>query len=222
MLDARVRTAWRRAAFFPPDKSIYYPDHPKVQEFTLAKGRRVLDYGCGGGADTLAYLKAGATVWFADVVLENVIATTKRVKGLGFRMPEDTVAVVLEDSVPIPLSDESVDIISSHGVIHHIPEPKPVLAEFHRLLVPGGLLYMMLYTEQLYAIHAEWVEHLIMTKGLPNTEAFAWCTDGEGVPYARYYTETEGLALLDETGFRPRHSYLYNNQQFRTFKAERL
>ena len=45
------------------------------------------------------------------------------------------------DLTKIPLPDNSVDFILSTQVIEHVPEFNSALAEFYRLLKPGGLLF---------------------------------------------------------------------------------
>jgi ubiquinone/menaquinone biosynthesis C-methylase UbiE len=38
--------------------------------------------------------------------------------------------------------DASFDVVMSNSIVHHIPEPRDVLAEVWRLLRPGGLLFV--------------------------------------------------------------------------------
>jgi len=57
------------------------------------------------------------------------------------RLAEVPVAYVLaEPSGAIDLLDASVDLITCFGVLHHIPNVSRVVAEFERVLMPGGLL----------------------------------------------------------------------------------
>jgi SAM-dependent methyltransferase len=42
----------------------------------------------------------------------------------------------------IPLGDDTVDAILCTQVLEHVPQPLAVLTEFHRLLRPGGRLWM--------------------------------------------------------------------------------
>ena len=49
---------------------------------------------------------------------------------------------ILGDLRDIPLERDSVDVIISIQVLEHLPEPWKVLAEFHRVLKPGGLLFI--------------------------------------------------------------------------------
>src|SRR2546429_6246154 len=75
----QTRKAWARAANFPANKETVYPEHAEVQEFDLNAGKTVLEYGCGGGADALSYLRRQCRVWYVDVVPENVQRATERI-----------------------------------------------------------------------------------------------------------------------------------------------
>lgn len=217
----QTRAVWKRAADFPPNKEFVYPDHAKVQEFAQHMQQRVLEYGCGGGADTLSYLRRLCRVWFVDVVPENIQRTTERVLQAGKKGFAH--GLLLADSAPIPLGGSYFDVVNCHGVLHHISDPemvKHVLKEFYRLLAPNGTLYLMLYTEQMYAHFQSSITSLLAQKRCTsNEEAFGWCSDGEGVPYARFYTEAQGNAMLKEAGLVVVGATLYNNNHFRTFKA---
>jgi SAM-dependent methyltransferase len=127
---------------------------------------------------------------------------------------------VLEDSAPIELPDGMFDVVSSHGVLHHIEDPVPVVSEFFRLLKPGGEVYVMLYTERLWEEHQPRLSRLAES-GLTPFQAFGWCTDGDGCPYARAYTENEGRALLEAAGFQVWRVFEYFDGRFRTFSGQK-
>lgn len=216
----RVRDVWARAAGFPADKEACYPEHAKAHDFDALAGKRVLEYGCGGGSDTVSLIRRGCHVFYVDVVPGNVEATRARAANPGKIAQTATSSGRVLESAVIPLHDASVDAITSHGVLHHIEDPRPVLAEFHRLLVPKGRLLIMLYTEYL-ALHLAGRVAELVGRGLSREEAFGWATDGDGVPYARSYTEPQGIELLNEAGFHVERTVLYNKDEFRTFWAEK-
>lgn len=224
MTIERTREVWKRAGDFPPNKELIYPEHAVVQEFATNAQKRVLEYGCGGGADTLSYLRRLCKVWYADVVPENVERTARRVIESGKK--NWAWGLVLNDSAPIPLGGGYFEIVNCHGVLHHIADPemvKQVLKEFNRLLNATGALYLMLYTEHMWSDFELKMKALVDQRRVADEfEAFGWCSDGDGVPYARKYTEDEGRAALHEAGFRVVSATLYNHNHFRTFKAVRL
>lgn len=216
---------WKIASGFPADKEAVYPDHARAQEFDSHKNKTVLEYGCGGGSDVISYAKRGCIVYFTDIVPANVEATTGRANGNGFA--QQTVGTLLpEKHLVLPFRDGQFDVVSSHGVMHHIPEPLPVLKEFYRVLQPGGLVYIMLYTEHLWKRFEGEIQAIIDRAALAlipmtPTEAFGWCTDGHGCPYAEAYTQERGEEFLRSAGFVPLSVVEFNEEPplFRTFKA---
>lgn len=220
MIDMkRVRAAWTRAGTFSTDKESAYPEHAVAQEFDSHTEKRVLEYGCGAGSDALSYARRGNFVVACDVVAENCETTRQNVDVLG--MPGVIATQWLMQSAPLPFADNQFDLVNSHGVLHHIPDPYPILQEFHRVLRPDGLLYVMLYTEHLWNECKERVAELMATQGLSEWEAFGWCTDGQGVPYATYYSHFGAQSLLQSCGFWVLSAFEYNKRHFRTYRCRR-
>jgi SAM-dependent methyltransferase len=83
---------------------------------------RVLNAGCGN-RDISSLL----TSWHASSVSNCDIAT-------------DIPGAFLCDLTSIPQPDASYDSILCNAVLEHVPDAEAVMAEFHRLLVPGGHL----------------------------------------------------------------------------------
>lgn len=214
----RDKAYWSIASGFSPDKEGVYPDHAGVQEFELARDKDVLEYGCGGGSDAMSFLRRGARVTYVDIVPKNVEVATARIAS---RLLKGGTPILLEASNRIPVPDASFDIVSSHGVLHHIVDVKPVVAELFRILRPGGFIYAMLYTEQLRLEAEAKVHEWCATKGISPEEAFGWYTDGVGTPYAIRYTVDEGWALLEGAGFERVSFAMSNGDRFRTFKGRK-
>ena len=80
----------------------------------------------------------------------------------------------------------------------------------------------MLYTEYMYAYFKDTIDQLVNTRGITKEEAFCWCSDGEGTPYAIPYTEESGTAMLESAGLKVLQAPLWLNDHFRTFKAIKL
>lgn len=112
------------------------------------------------------------------------------------------------------------DVASSHGVLHHIPQPLVgrVVAEVFRLLKPGGRFYAMLYTPQLERSHAGAMNDLMKKYALSPEEAFGWCTDGEGCPWAEAYSDSKARALFEGAGFEVVSVFEYHEGFFKTFR----
>ncbi|CAG9266382.1 methyltransferase [Burkholderia cepacia] len=62
------------------------------------------------------------------------------------------------DCTQIPLADASVDIVFCHQTFHHLVDQEHALAEFHRVLKPGGLL---LFAESTDAYIKSWLIRLL-------------------------------------------------------------
>ncbi len=218
-VSEETRRIWRLASRFPLDKEAYYPEHGGVQEFDHHTGKRCFDYGCGGGPDTVSFLRRGNEVWYGDIVPENLQITTDRITARGFGTRAH--AVFLQDSAPIPIESDSLDLVSAHGVLHHIETPAPVVEEFYRVLSPGGLCYIMLHSEMLWERLLPEVRRRVVSGAYKNMEAAFCSLTDYGAPYARAYTDAEGRQLLEDAGFAVETSRVWNKSDFRTFKARK-
>ena len=103
----------------------------------LRPGERVLDLGSGGGIDVLLSARRVGPTGFAygvdmtDEMLELAEANRAEAGATNVEFRKGTV----ED---IPLPDAGVDVVISNCVINLSPDKPAVLAEMHRVLVPGG------------------------------------------------------------------------------------
>lgn len=227
-----ARQFWQVAQTFPPEKETVYPTHAKAHGFDEQKGKSVLEYGCGGGSDTISLLRRGANVFFVDIVPGNVALTRKRVDewrrahGSATFPDCNPLGYVLEHSDVLPFREFHFDTISCHGVLHHIEETlmHKVIDEQFRVLKSGGELFAMLYTEILYAKVADRIEELHKARGWTRDRAFGHFTDGGNDKHwciARAYTFDEGRKLFEQHGFEFVSSVEYNDRDFRTFRMRK-
>jgi SAM-dependent methyltransferase len=99
------------------------------------RGRRVLDLGCGDGANAVRLASAGATVCAIDLSLGMVAATRDRVERAGLGHAVSAQQMSAEE---LGFADGSFDVIFGHSVIHHT-DLRIARREVRRLLRPGGL-----------------------------------------------------------------------------------
>ena len=111
----------------------------------------VLDAGCGWGR-ALRLLKQ----YFRTDQLIGIDIETALVKRAQQRAAAEGLAVDLRvgDVSRLDLADESVDLIFCHQTFHHLVDQERALAEFHRVLRPGGLLLFAEIDPGLYRILA--------------------------------------------------------------------
>ena len=102
-------------------------------------GARVAEIGSGTGRIVRMLLEAGAAHVFAvepsaamDVLQRNLLDVADRVTPL----------CVTGDALP---ADLGLDFVFSIGVLHHVPEPGPVVAAAYAALRPGGRIVVWLY-----------------------------------------------------------------------------
>lgn len=102
-----------------PDCEIVINEQPyDLKE--LAKGKRVVDIGCGYGRNRTVVEAAGGE-W---VGVEPFEGGNNTVKG---------------DAENLPFPDNSFDIAVMHAVLEHVPEVNKAFSEVARVLKPGGL-----------------------------------------------------------------------------------
>ena len=106
---------------------------PAAADFAGAKGLRVLEIGCGMGTDGVQFAKAGA-IYTGVVLTEAAIDLARRNFDLNDLRGEFRVA----DAENLDFTDQSFDLVYSHGVLHHTPDIQRAVAEIHRVLKPGG------------------------------------------------------------------------------------
>lgn len=105
----------------------------------LAPNSRLLELGCGAGADAEAFARAGHTVIATDFVPAVVGANQKRRRHTPtFNLTFQAMRI----DEPYPFAAGSFDAVYAHLTLHYFPHDITIkiLADIHRVLTPGGLL----------------------------------------------------------------------------------
>jgi SAM-dependent methyltransferase len=113
---------------------------PLLVPFHATRNKRVLEIGCGNGADGTMFARAGANYTGVDLTDAAVEATREHFGMLGLAG-----TFQIEDAERLSFADESFDFVYSYGVLHHTPNPAKAFSEIHRVLKPGGKAVLMLY-----------------------------------------------------------------------------
>lgn len=161
---------------------------PLLEEEDI-RGKQVLDIGSGTGRIVAMLLALGADHVTAvepsaafDVLKQNLADHAERV----------TVVQAPGDEIDLPAS---LDCAVSYGVLHHIPDPDPVMKAAHAALKPGGRMSIWLYGREGNGLYLALVGPLrAVTKRLPHwaLNALSWALD---VPLVLYMACCKVLPL---------------------------
>ncbi len=105
----------------------------------IRKGDCVLDIGSGSGTDALISARlvgAGGHVYALDMTAPMRAKLQAAAASAGVTNLE----TLDGDAEAIPLPDQSVDVVTTNGVLNLVPDKPRAFAEIHRVLKPGGRL----------------------------------------------------------------------------------
>jgi SAM-dependent methyltransferase len=131
--------------------------------FESVRDKTVADIGSGTGRIVNMLLDAGAA---RVVAVEPSEAFSVLQKNTEPRKDRVTYLNVRGDALP---ADLGLDLVVSMGVLHHIPEPTPVVDAAYRALRPGGKILVWLYGREGNEIYLRFAEPLrAVTKRFPH------------------------------------------------------
>jgi SAM-dependent methyltransferase len=113
---------------------------PALVDFNGFAGQRLLEVGCGIGTDLARFARGGAVVTGIDLSQTAIELATANFAALGL-----TGDLRVADGEALPFPDASVDVVYGHGVLQYAVRPERLIAEAHRVLVPGGQAIFMVY-----------------------------------------------------------------------------
>lgn len=113
--------------------------------FDVTPFRSILDIGSGAG-QILGHLVKTANPHARIVASDLSHQMLRRARG---RVKSGRPEFVAANMTQLPFADESFDCITCGYVIEHLSDPRPALAEFRRVLSPGGRV-LLLVTENTY------------------------------------------------------------------------
>jgi SAM-dependent methyltransferase len=215
---------------------------PAAADFSNARGKKVLEIGCGLGTDGAQFALAGAD--YTGIDLTDAAVDLARRRFDLFNLPG---AFRTADAENLDFPDESFDVVYSHGVFHHTPDTVRAVQEVHRVLRPGGRAVVMLYHRDSYnyrinisllrragAHLLRWnsgVKFVHLLTGEPedslheharrlkaeraylNSEEFlSQNTDGAGNPLARVYSRGEARDLFKDFSQVELRTYFLNKR----------
>lgn len=175
----------------------YMSTHTPEQELRLKRiglnrfrEKKVLDFGCGGGA----FLDAVKDVAHATIGIEPMTSFHSSLLERGHQ--------VVASAADPDLTDGMADVVVSFGVIEHVEDPLAHLFDIHRFLTPGGVAF--LETDNL--------KEILMCLALPEFERFFYRT-----AHAWYFSSGTLETLCHKAGFAtvlPGHRHGYDLSNF--------
>ncbi len=133
--DAALRISRRQVArYASPPPTTPYPLEYSYHLLGDVTGKRIVDFGCGSGANTLLLTGRNAHVWGVDISEDLIRLASRRLEVNG--RPGDAQFMV-GSAHDLPFPGDSIDIVFGIAILHHL-DLKLVSREVYRVLRPGG------------------------------------------------------------------------------------
>lgn len=154
---------WLKLFFYPKKWFLYRWVVANTPLNSPSKGgiARVLDVGCGTGADVIDFKKIfgrKVEVYGVEVVKLQVELAREKIKKHGV-----WAGVKWYDGQELPFPDEYFDAVYTSDVLGHVADVQSWLAELNRVLKPGGALAM--FAESKLGRHA-YIRNYLLKRGL--------------------------------------------------------
>jgi ubiquinone/menaquinone biosynthesis C-methylase UbiE len=117
-----------------PSSDTAYPLEYAFHLLGDVTGRRVVDFGCGSGANSVLLANRGAHVWGIDISEDLLRLARQRLQASGRGGGATFIAGSAHD---MPFPDASIDVVFGIAILHHL-DLDLVSKEVRRVLKPGG------------------------------------------------------------------------------------
>ncbi len=97
-----------------------------------ARRERMLDIGCGTG-NVLRLARRRFAQCVGIDLSRRLLAQLRRREGFPLAVSE---------ALFLPFRDAQFDVVSMYAFVHHVIDPAPIFRAVHRVLRPGGMLYI--------------------------------------------------------------------------------
>ena len=120
-----------------------------VEKHSIDDSKKILDIGCGQGYGMLKFAELGCTN-ISGLTLSKDDADAARDR--GFDVAEEDMSFQSAD-------DATYDVLFARHSLEHSPYPLLTLLEFHRILKPGGIVYVEMPSPQCTRLLEEYDNH---------------------------------------------------------------
>lgn len=137
--DAAARSYDEKWSISFDERSMSYVRDRAERMLPKPRYERVLEIGCGTGFFILNLWQVGyvGEAHVTDISTAMLQACVENARRLGCEvLPRPA------DAEGLPYGDGSFDLVLGHAFLHHIPEPPAALEEIHRVLAPGGAVFI--------------------------------------------------------------------------------
>lgn len=140
---------WNQLTYITPQpyQDLMYQYYPylKTRSYPLAAQPEILIAGCGTGRQALSSAAsiANSKVLAIDLSRASLAYAMRKARDLGI----DNIDFMQGDILQLSCIDQQFDLIESSGVLHHMQDPLLGWQQLIRLLKPGGLMNIGLYSE---------------------------------------------------------------------------
>lgn len=102
-------------------------------------GGRALDLGCGTGVITLSLAERGFGVVGVDHSPDMLAVAEQKLERRGASGKHKLMTADVRD---LPFASDEFDCVTCQGLLHHLEDIRPCIAELARVLKPGGFFYV--------------------------------------------------------------------------------
>ena len=195
VLDSINQFHWRNAQ---------YPGYIDLMPVDKADGLVVVDYGCGPGNDLIGFSEFSKPKKLIGVDVSKTALSVAETRVALHDKPVEFVQIE-EEKNSLPFKSNSIDLIHSSGVLHHVKNLDMALVEIRRTLKLGGKLNVMVYNYDSIWLHLYTAFIVQIEQGkykdLSISEAFRHVTDGENCPISHCYRPSEFIEKVENHGF---------------------
>lgn len=167
----------------------------EVYEFEKWAGKSMLDIGCGIGYVVALYASNGVKVTGVDIAPKSIELTQKRLDHFNLQAN-----LSVCNAEKLNFKNDTFDLVTSYGVLHHTPNTQVAIDEAFRVLKPGGKAIMMFYNKNSFAFKILFPLKRLLQKSWRNKTAQDQvnAVDGQDNPLGKVYSKEDLVKMFDK------------------------